>query len=222
MRFMTLVFFLLLIADHGEAARRYVTDVLYVPLRTGPSYSHKIITTLTSGQRVQISGDEDNGFIKAKTEKGQVGWIPGRYLLDTPTSERKLAATMAKLQKSEKILEPLREKSKLMKTRLKELEAQNKSLTSDQSKLQKDLKSITSLSGNAISLNEENQKLKKKLATVEQVNQSLSTKNQNLMSDNRNEGIKLGIFAIMFGVGLGFILPLLKPRRRQSNAIRLR
>jgi uncharacterized protein YraI len=55
---------------------RYTTDTVH--LRTGPSTSYRSITYLPAGARLDLTGNEQNGFVKASTRWG-TGWVYARY-----------------------------------------------------------------------------------------------------------------------------------------------
>jgi hypothetical protein len=79
------------------------------------------------------------------------------------------------------------------------------------------------ISGNAIAVAAERDQLKDRVRKLEEDNGGLMAKNQLLSADNQNEGIKLGIGAVLLGIILGSVSPYLKPRRRNAgHMMRLR
>jgi SH3 domain protein len=113
----------------------YVSDILKLTLRTGPSIENKIIAVIESGQKMEVIkfGDE---WSQVQLPDGKEGWVLSRYLTPDETKGIKLERmeTMHKnlmLQAAE-----LLEKNNRLKTennRLSsELEASQKQLTQTQ------------------------------------------------------------------------------------------
>lgn len=76
---------------------RYVSDILYVPLRSGSSSKNRIVHKgLKSGTPITLL-EEVEGWAKVKTRRNLEGWIQSRYLLKSPTAGIKLAQAQQKL-----------------------------------------------------------------------------------------------------------------------------
>jgi SH3 domain protein len=72
-----------------QAKSMYVTDVLKVTLRTGPSIENKIIRMVESGQKVEVV-EPDQEWSLIKLFDGNEGWILNRYLIPNETNSLKL------------------------------------------------------------------------------------------------------------------------------------
>ena len=73
----------------GYAEKLYVTDVLNLTLRSGPSSEHKILTVVKSGRQVEIlEPGEEWSFVRLANEKE--GYVLNRYLQTNPTHKIKL------------------------------------------------------------------------------------------------------------------------------------
>ena len=72
-----------------EAKTMYVTDVLKVTLRTGPSIENKIIEIIESGQRVEVLNPGQEWSL-VRLFDGKEGWILNRYLISSETSNIRL------------------------------------------------------------------------------------------------------------------------------------
>jgi SH3 domain protein len=130
-----LVLLLCLFSASVYAETMYVSDILKLTLRTGPSIENKIIAVIESGQKMEVIklGDE---WSQVQLPDGKEGWVLSRYLTPDETKGIKLERmeTMHKnlmLQAAE-----LLEKNNRLKTennRLSsELEASQKQLTQTQ------------------------------------------------------------------------------------------
>jgi SH3 domain protein len=67
----------------------YVSDILKLTLRTGPSIENKIISVLESGQMMEVVefGDE---WSRVQLPNGKEGWVLSRYLTTNETNNIKL------------------------------------------------------------------------------------------------------------------------------------
>jgi SH3 domain protein len=118
---------------YGETM--YVSDILKLTLRTGPSIENKIIAVIESGQRMEVIkfGDE---WSQVQLPDGKEGWVLSRYLTPDETNGIKLQHLEAKhnnlmLQAAELLEENNRLKTE--NTRLSsELEASQKQLVKTQ------------------------------------------------------------------------------------------
>ena len=73
----------------------YVSDILKLTLRTGPSTENKILAVIESGQMLNIvkRGDE---WSQAQLPDGKEGWVLTRYLTPDETNNIKLERLEAK------------------------------------------------------------------------------------------------------------------------------
>ena len=69
-----------------QAASMYVTDVLQVTLRTGPSIDNKIIQMIESGQKVEVV-EPGQEWSLVRLLDGKEGWVLNRYLISTETNK---------------------------------------------------------------------------------------------------------------------------------------
>ncbi|MDH3878659.1 MAG: TIGR04211 family SH3 domain-containing protein [Desulfobacterales bacterium] len=73
----------------------YVSDILKLTLRTGPSIENKIISVIDSGQMMEVIkfGDE---WSQVQLPNGKEGWVLSRYLTTNETHNIKLERLEAK------------------------------------------------------------------------------------------------------------------------------
>lgn len=201
----------------ASAASRYVSDLLYVPLRAGPGANQKVLATLKSGDKLQLVREAGNGYVEVKTSKGLKGFFPSRYLVDKPIAATQLARAKAEAAKVKSGMKSQNVVFKELKSQMNKMQGSVAKLEKEKGSLEAELKKIKAISGNSIAISAERDKLKSRVRKLEEDNGGLLAKNQALLSDNQNEGIKLGVGAILFGMILGFVTPYLKPRRRSTN-----
>jgi SH3 domain protein len=77
----------------GFAETRYVTDILKLPLRTGPSTEYKILDLVKSGEQLEVV-EPGKDWSQVRLPNGKEGYVLNRYLVGQPTS----AVQLAKLQ----------------------------------------------------------------------------------------------------------------------------
>jgi SH3 domain protein len=94
-RLLGLVLLLCLFSASVYGETMYVSDVLKLTLRTGPSIENKIISVIDSGQMMEVIkfGDE---WSKVQLPNGKEGWVLSRYLTPNETHNIKLERLEAK------------------------------------------------------------------------------------------------------------------------------
>ena len=93
------------------AATLYISDQFTVPLRRGPSNSHRILHQgLPSGTALEVLGTDDAaGFTQVRTANGTEGWIPTQYLSSQPVARDRLAAADRRVESLEAQVKNLRQ-----------------------------------------------------------------------------------------------------------------
>jgi SH3 domain protein len=140
------------------AATMYVSDQFTVPLRRGPSNSHRILHAgLPSGTALEVLGeDAAAGFTQVRMANGTEGWIPTQYLSAQPIARARLAAADRRVESLEAQLKGLRQSD----GRANELAKQT-------DKLQAELAEVRRISATSIANYEENQQLKASNETLQ-------------------------------------------------------
>ncbi|RPH47438.1 MAG: TIGR04211 family SH3 domain-containing protein [Lysobacterales bacterium] len=170
MRKFVLAFLVLLLCASASAATLYISDQLTVPLRRGPSNSHKIMHAgLPAGMALEVlSEDRAAGFTQVRTPNGTEGWVPTQYLVDQPAAKDRLAAANKRVETLEAQLKALKENFQEVRGERSEVEGRASDLSRQTEKLQSELAEIRRVSATSIANYEENKQLKNE-------NQSLST-----------------------------------------------
>jgi SH3 domain protein len=132
---------LICFSANGFAETMYVTDVLKLTLRSGPSTEHKILSVVESGQLVEmVEPGEDWSLVRIAN--GKEGYVLTRYLMPEPTHNVRLEQLQNKhkalMQQSATLLEEntrLRSENKKFKSTLDGNEKALKKLGQDYDKL---------------------------------------------------------------------------------------
>ena len=193
------------------AEDRYVTDVIYIPLRADKDNQATIIKSgLPTGTRLKFLSEEEdtnkNKWSRVATSEGIEGWMRSQNLTAEPTASMKLAALtsgptdMVELQKQNISLKNELASAKAAAQNLsKELEEIRKSPTSD------------------INLEQENQNMNRINQALLVERDVLKAENDHLQkSDAYNQRIYGGML-ILAGVILSFVLQLFGKRKRRSE-----
>ena len=202
----------------GDGEVRYITDRLYVPLRSGKSVNHRILHKgLPSGTQVTVlETDPEAGYSLIRTRRGLEGWIITRYLDPDPVAAIKLAEVSQKVEKLETENRNLKKafnnaagSSKEANQVIAELEVENE-------KLARELEEIKRISANAIKLDREYQVLSEAKQMLKDKVDVLETENNRLRENHENEAFLNGAFAVILGILAAIIIPRLRPRKRSE------
>jgi SH3 domain protein len=72
------------------AKTMYVNDITKISVRTGKGSEHRVITTVSSGDKVDVVG-EDSGWSLIRLDEGREGWVFSRLLTDQKPCTTQLA-----------------------------------------------------------------------------------------------------------------------------------
>ena len=193
----------------AAADTRYISDLLYVPLRSGPSGEHRIIHWgLPSGLSLEVlEEDESAKFTRVRTEGGMEGWIPSQYLVDEPTAADRLAQAESEIERLESLLGG---DDSTLAAELEEArqEAQRNAKSAETVvALQAQLEEIRRVSASAIATQEENLKLAEANAALRLEREDLEARTEQLRGKVEmwwmlvGGGLVLG--GLLIGVWLG-------------------
>ena len=104
----------------------YVSDILKLTLRTGPSTENKILAVIQSGQQLDVVefGEE---WSQVQLPNGKEGWVLSRYLTNSETNNVRLDRLQAKHKNLMTQAAALLEENNRLQTENKKLEAASKS-----------------------------------------------------------------------------------------------
>lgn len=218
-RFLLTLLLLPCFAIPAYAETNWVSDVLFVPLRSGPSSQHRIVHRgLKTGTPVQvISRDENAGYAKVRTNEGVEGHMALQYLSRQPIAALKLVAAEKKISRLMATRNPMQKQLSDLETANAELESTKASLTAEKAALQKELENIRKISANTISIDKRNRELLEQNRELKNEIDQLNIENTRLEDSSDREWFKLGAGAIILGVIIGFVLPFFKPRKKTQS-----
>jgi len=179
--------FLLILPTLGFSETRYVSDQLVITVREGKDLASPRLTTLRTDTPVEVL-EEDDRFLKVRTEDGLEGYIQKQYLsTERPKKEiiKELQSELSKLKKQQHSLDQT--KTSLMseeKTLRVTLAQQEKSLNEARKEVEKittEYESLKERSGNVLDIVAERDRLEAENASVQQQIESLKAENSTLL-----------------------------------------
>lgn len=193
------------------AEDRYVTDIIYIPLRSDKDNSASIVKNgLVTGTRLKFLREEEdankNKWSQVITPEGLEGWVRSQNLTTEPTAAMRLElisqgpADVVELQKQNAALKSeLAATKTAYETLLKETEEMRKTSNSD------------------INMGQENQAMHQQNQLLQTERDVLKAENDQLRkNDNYHQRITGGAL-ILGGVLLSFLLQLVGKRKRRSE-----
>lgn len=210
-----LIIYPILILGNVQAQTIYVTDNFKITLRTGPNNSRKILRMLPSNTPLQVL-EEDQGWLKVRTEKGQEGWILKRYTMQETPKKIIIERLKSKNKNLEEKIEELssrasslkKENNKLISS-LKETSTELNNLSNKYEKLKKD-------SGNVLTLKKEFQETEEKFKNASHQLEEISQENKKLRASNSREWFLTGAAVVGISALLGFIIGRIQKRRSRK------
>ena len=145
---------------YGETM--FVSDVLKLTLRTGPSTENKILAVIQSGQQLEVVefGEE---WSQVQLPNGKEGWVLSRYLIGTETNNVKLDRLQAKHKNLMTQAATLLEENKRLQTENKKLEADSKTNQKQSDKARSDYETLKTEAAEFLSLKSKYEKVVSKL-----------------------------------------------------------
>ena len=201
---------------------RYVTDLIFTPVRTGPGGDYRIINKgLPSGTEVTYYGLTDDGvWAEIETKGGTRGYLRAQYLqANAPRGSQvnALEATLAgeveraaQLQRDlDEAMAQLTSTDSSMSTAARELEQTRETLAE-----------VKRVSANAIQLDQMTKSLTGKLEDANARNDLLKLENARLQDRiSSNRAIEV-VVLIALGIMIALLVPRLSVKRRRNDGWR--
>jgi len=194
----------------------YISDVLTVPLRSGPSSAHRILHRgLPSGTSLTVlATDEKAGFTQVRTDGGREGWVRSQYLIGEPIARVKLAAAEKRLQGLKTKIDKERKARSNLQSEYKEIKSNNQTLNSQMETLSKELAELKIISADPINEHARNVELAKQNQRLAGEVEELSSKTRRLEDNVQLEWLLYGGTLVLIGLLLGVAI---KARPRKTS-----
>lgn len=212
----TLLACALLAAAPSTAATQWISDVLTVPLRSGPSNAHRILHRgLPSGTPLEVLAvDDASGFAQVRTESGTEGWVNAQYLVAQPIARDQLATAQRRIQSLERQLAERGKQVSELTSSGSAANASNEELTSEVNRLTAELADLKRVSADALAIDARNDELNQLNGRLRSEIDELIEENHALGSSVEQRGMWIGAGLVLIGLIGG---ALLKSRPRRSG-----
>jgi SH3 domain protein len=180
----------------GFAETRYVTDLLKLPLRTGPSTEYKILALVESGQQLEVVEPGDSWSL-VRLANGKEGYVLNRYLVAQPTSAVRLEQLQSKYTALKEQATALIEENNRFKEENKTFKSSLDSNEKTLKRLDSDYKELKAGAAEFLNLKKKYQEVSTRLAE--------QTKRANTL-DKELSGLEMNQYIKWFLAGSGVLL----------------
>jgi SH3 domain protein len=212
----------LLIAQDSAQANQtdayYISDILLVPLRTGPTIQHRIINAgLRSGTEViLIESDSETQWSRIQVGE-QEGWVPTRHLLNQPIARDQLNQLEAELESLRQQYAALQQQNADSELDLTNGSTELARLRTERDDARREIERLNQLSGTEIDLDRQNEKLLAENRTLQAENEQLLGMKASLERDSDQWRMIIGGGLVLAGIVVGLIFPGVARRRRSDG-----
>jgi SH3 domain protein len=211
-------FILMLTFGPAQATTAYITDNVNLALRSEENTHGKVVKLLPSGTPLTIiSQNNKTGFSYARLSNGTEGYILTRHTMKEPSSRFQLDAANKKLASFETENIALKAELESLKSALTPGTTLEQSLAAERDHLTRELNELKQTASSAIELKTQRDELQERVVNVERELEQLKLENQALADSSNQDWFLYGGILSLIGVVLGFILPKLGWRRRNSS-----
>jgi len=207
----------LLTSGTSLATTAYVTDDLEIMVRTGESARNKIIATLKSGTKINvIEANPATGYSKVALSRNREGYVLTRLLTKTPAAKDQLAAARARLKKLETNHSSVTSELAALKSDKAAVDSTAADFKTRAEQLQRELDQLQKTASNALRIQEERNQLQERMVSVERELETLKRENDVLKNNSAQDWFIVGAGVLLLGLLLGFILPKLSWQKKTS------
>lgn len=210
------------ISQPVEAQERYISDLLYVPLRSGMGNQYRIIHGgLPSGTRLELLREEQTedgeDWSLVRTQDGEEGWIRSQFLLDEPTAAMKLATLERRNRELSEQNRQWQERLNQLQNEAGETEQKLAKLRDNYQELQNAHEELQSIASDSVELHEQHQSLSENYQMLQTRFDVIQAENERLKKERRYQDWVFGGGILLAGVLLSLILQAIGKRRRHSE-----
>jgi SH3 domain protein len=201
----------------AEAQTRYVSDELVITFRTGPGNQYNIVRNLTSGARVEVLEESDDGvYARVRLQDGAEGWVLTQYLQAEPTAALRLAAATRELDDASQDSATFEGRAQELEAELTQTQDALDEATSRAERLDAELRDIRSASSEALATRDRNRSLSLEVADLTASLRDSQAEVSELRSRNRQSWFIVGAAVLLGGIVIGLVAPSFR-RSRRSN-----
>jgi SH3 domain protein len=210
-------FILILTLGSAQAETVYVADDLNLSLKDAASNHGKVLKSLPTGTPLKVIDKQTKSdFIHVRLLDGTEGYIKSRYTKKQPPAldpKDISSKTIAALQSENAAL---RTEFNALKDSLTPGSSLEKTLATERDQLARELNELKKTAASSFQLKNERDELQERVVNVERDLQQFKLENQALKDTASQDWFLYGGVLSLVGVLLGFILPKLGWRRKNS------
>ena len=206
----------------SETDIRYVTDVIFTPIRTGPGGDYRIINKgLRSGTAVTFHGITDDGvWAEVETKGGTRGFLRAQYLQTEVPRANQLNILEAELAASKDRAATLQQNLNEAMEQLTSSDSDMSSTATALTETRAELDEIKRISANAIQLDQLTKELTGKLEDASARNDLLTLENARLEDRVASNQHLQGALSVIAGILIALLIPRLTMKRRRNDGWR--
>ena len=214
----SLLLIALLLTGQVMAEDRYISDITYVPLRSGPGNEYRILHRgLRSGTAMTLlEEDTGNGFTKV-LYGDQEGYIRSQYLVSEPPALRVLPAVRERAAKAVSENKELRQQLTRRDSELKGLEETLEKTEGQLEDSKAEMLRLEEITAEPMAIDRRNKQLIGENLQLKNEVQVLQAENSQLMRDSSIRWYLYGGGTILLGILLGLFLPMMRVQKKQSD-----
>jgi SH3 domain protein len=203
-----------LLAPLAAADTAWISDVFFVPLRSGPSDNNRIVHRgLPSGTVLEVlQEDADSGYTRVRTPGGLDGWISSQYVVREPIAAVALDAANKRIEALERQLSQRGQTLTELRSSSSEASSTNQELTAQVAQLEGELAELKRISTDAIGVHARNEELTTLNARLRTEVDRLSEETQILANNLEQRWMLIGAGLVFGGLLAGLVLKA-RPRR---------
>ena len=207
-------YIMLIFTLSAQAESMYVTDVIKVDLRTGPSTGHKIIKMVESGEKIElIESGQDWSLVKLND--GKEGWILNRYMMSDETSKIKMVKLESEHSTLKAKVDSIFEENSELKTENKKLGSEFFDTKKELERIRNEYEALKADSAEFITLQSRFEKVSKQLSEQTQKSNELEKQVSDLEVSYYIKWALTGS-GVLF---VGFVLGLIAKRQRRQPSL---
>jgi SH3 domain protein len=198
-----------------QAKTMYVTDVLKVTVRTGPSIENKIIKIIESGQRVEVLKPAQE-WSQVRLFDGKEGWILNRYLISSESNKIRLGRLESEHSELKIEFKTILEENSKLKTENETLSSALSDSEKALKQVRSDYESLKTSSAEFLTLKSKYEKASRQLSEQSKKADQLEKQVAKLELSNYIRWFLAGSGVLTVGFIIGFST---KRRRRQPSLL---
>lgn len=205
---------MVLLSPIASAETGWVSDVFFVPLRSGPSDANRIVHKgLPSGTVLEIiEEDPAAGYTHIRTPGGVEGWIGTQYVVHEPIAALALVTANKRIQALEQQASQRGQTLSELRSTTNETSSTNDALTAQVAALQIELAEVKRVSAGALEEHTRSEELVTLNARLRAEVDRLVGETQSLQHNLEQRWMMIGAGLVLGGLLAGFVIKA-RPRR---------